>query len=325
MYYLGIDGGGTKTAFEIIDEKGNILSTLTTPTCNYIQIGKENFGKVISDGSAAVCAKANIGLEDIDYTCIGIPSFGEIESDTQKLIEITQNALKSKNVKCVNDVVIAWAGSLGCEPGINLLAGTGSMGYGVDQKNNAMRTGGWGYFCGDEGSAYWLGKKLIELFTKQADGRMEKSRTYDIVCKEFGLTSDFSFIDVVYYKLKFKRDEIARLQLLLNKAADEGDRYAVECYKQAAYELSQIVSAIIKHLDFDKDKNIPVSYSGGVFKVGDLIFDPLKDYLRDFNIVLRKPLLSPVSGAALYALVNGGGSKDNRVVDNLGRQEKERM
>lgn len=321
MYYLGIDGGGTKTAFEIIDEKGNILSQYTTSTCNYIQIGKENFGKVISEGAANVCANANISISDIDYACIGIPSFEEIESDTQDLINITQDALQTKNVKCVNDVVIAWAGSLACEPGINLLAGTGSMGYGVDQKNNAVRSGGWGYFCGDEGSAYWLGKKLIELFTKQADGRMKKDKTYDIVCKKFGLKSDFEFIDVLYYKLGMKRDEIAKLQLLLNEAADQGDQYAVDSYKQAAYELSQIIAAIINQLDFDKDKSISVSYSGGVFKAGELIFAPLREYLSGFNIELKKPLLSPVSGAALYALVNSNGRKDKDIVDNLCRQE----
>jgi len=322
MYYLGIDGGGTKTAFEIINDKGNILSSFKTATCNYIQIGKENFGKVIREGIAGVCGEANIRISDVNYSCIGIPSYGEILSDTADLENIAKSALQSSNVKCVNDVEIAWAGSLACEPGINLLAGTGSMGYGVDQKSNAARTGGWGYFCGDEGSAYWLGKKLIELFTKQADGRIEKGKIFDIVREEFGITSDFDFISVIYNKLKLKRDEIAKLQLLLNKAADQGDRYAVDCYKRAAYELSIIVSAIINQLNFDADKSITVSYSGGIFKAGELILSPLREYLRERNIVLKEPLLSPVAGAALYALVNYNGHKDKQIVDNLFQQEK---
>ena len=198
MYYLGIDGGGTKTAFEIINGNGNILSSLKTETCNYIQIGKEKFGKVIREGVAAVCDKAEIQTTDLCFTCIGIPSFGEISTDTSDLISIAKEALHSNNIKCVNDVEVAWAGSLACNPGINLLAGTGALGYGKDQKNNAVRVGGWGYFCGDEGSAYWLGKKLIELFTKEADGRIAKGKTYDIVCREFNLNSDFDFISVIY-------------------------------------------------------------------------------------------------------------------------------
>jgi N-acetylglucosamine kinase-like BadF-type ATPase len=322
MYYLGIDGGGTKTAFEIIDENGNILSSFKTETCNYIQIGKENFGRVIKEGAIGVCSKANISISDVYFSCIGIPSFDEIASDTSELKNIAMTALQSSNVKCVNDVEVAWSGSLACEPGINLLAGTGSMGYGVDQKNNAVRVGGWGYFCGDEGSAYWLGKKLIELFSKQADGRIEKDKTYDIVREEFDITSDFDFISVIYNKLKFKRDEIAKLQLLLNKAAEQGDRYAVDLYRQAAYELSLIVSAIIDKLNFDVDKSVIVSYSGGIFKAGDIIMAPLKDYVAKYNVTLKEPLLSPVTGAALNALVTCNYHKDKRIVDKLCQQEK---
>ena len=324
MFYLGIDGGGTKTAFEIIDDKGNILSSFTTATCSYIQIGKENFGKVISEGVAGVCEKANIDISEVNYSCIGIPSFGEISSDTSDLVSIAMNALQSSNVKCVNDVEIAWAGSLACEPGINLLAGTGSMGFGVDDKNNTVRTGGWGHLFGDEGSAYWLGKKLIELFTKQADGRIEKGMTYNIVCEEFDIKSDFDFISVVYNKLKFKRDEIAKLQLLLYKAAEQGDRYAIGLYKQAAYELSLMVFAIINQLNFDAGKSLLVSYSGGVFKAGELIFAPLREYLSGYNITLQEPILSPVTGAALYALLNCKCNKDKNIVDNLRKQEIER-
>ena len=127
----------------------------------------------------------------------------------------------------------------------------------------------------------------------------------------------------MYNKLEFKRDEIAKLQLLLCKAAEQGDHYAIDLYRQAAYELSLIVSAIINQLEFDKDKSITVSYSGGIFKAGELIFAPLKEYMSSYNITLKKPLLSPVTGAALYALVSHTSYKNKSIIDNLYRQEKE--
>lgn len=322
MYFLGIDGGGTKTAFEIIDENGNILSSIKTSTCDYLQIGKENFGRMIREGALGACEKANISLSDFCFTCIGVPSFGEIASDVPELITKAKEALQSDRVECVNDVEVAWAGSLACRPGINILAGTGSMAYGVDQKNNSVRVGGWGCFCGDEGSAYWLGKKLIELFAKQADGRIPKGKTYDIVYKKFGLTSDFDFISVVLNDMECKRDEIARLQLLLNEAADQGDIYAVEMYKQAACELGLIVEAVIGKLDFNAGETIKVSYSGGIFKAGDLIFAPLKEYLRNYDITYSEPLLTPVSGAALKAMYACDCSRSESIVENLRRHEK---
>lgn len=319
MYFLGVDGGGTKTAFEIINEKGRILAALKTPTCSYIQIGKENFGKVIYEGAKKVCEKAGISLFDLSCSCIGIPSFGEISGDEPELIKIAKSAL-GKNTVCVNDVVVAWAGSLACKPGINLLAGTGSMGYGVNNSGKSARSGGWGYYLGDEGSAHWLGKKAIELFTKEADGRLEKGPMYKIICDEFSLKSDFNFISVIYDDLKFKRDEIAKLQILLNKAADAGDRYAVKFYEDGAYELSLIVKSIIKALKFETSEPINLSYSGGVFKAGKYIFDPLMSFLKDYSIKVSKPRLIPVTGAALYALKHEIKSSDE-VILNLCRED----
>ncbi len=321
MYYLGIDGGGTKTAFEVIDEYGGILSAVKTSTCNYIQIGKETYGKVVREGAEAACRRAGIQLADIAFSCIGIPSFGEIADDIPELLRITKVSLGS-NVKCVNDVEVAWAGSLACEPGINLLAGTGSMGYGVDRRGHSARSGGWGSFCGDEGSAYWLGKKLIELFTKEADGRLKKSAVYDIVRREFGVASDFDFLQVIYHQMKLQRDQIAQLQMLLYKAASLADGSAIELYRQAAYELGLVVLAIIRMLDFGPAEDIALSYSGGVFKAGKFIFDPLKEYLHGYRITLKKPLLTPVTGAALLALLSAGGIKTGEIIENLRRKDE---
>ena len=112
------------------------------------------------------------------------------------------------------------------------------------------------------------------------------------------------------------------MQLLLNKAADQGDSYAVNLYKEAAYELNLVVAAIIDKLDFDAGQSITVSYSGGVFKAGNLLLDPLKEYVSKYNITFKEPQLSPVSGAALYALMSHCNRKGNDIIENLQEQDK---
>lgn len=324
MYYLGVDGGGTKTAFEVIDGTGKILSLVKTETCNYIQIGKERFGEVIARGAAAACAQAGVRPEDLAHACVGIPSFGEISRDTPELEHIVRGFFPAGRVECVNDVVVAWAGSLGCRPGINLLAGTGSMGYGRSAAGREARAGGWGYFCGDEGSAYWLGKKFVEYFGKEADGRLPKGAIYSIARESFEFDADFDFIQIVYENLGLRRNEIAKLQLLLCRAAEQGDPCAVESYRQAAEELGLILGTLIGELRFEPGETILVSYSGGVFKAGELIMRPLREWMqsRGKKISFAAPKLSPVAGAALYALRQGGGETDG-VVERLCRAEAE--
>lgn len=322
MKFLGIDGGGTKTEFVIIDGLGEILGHTIMPTCHYKQTSLENFEKVIKDGIEEVCKQINICIEDIDYSFIGIPGYGEIKQDVIILDSIVENILSSQNYKCGNDSEVAWAGSLACEPGINIVAGTGAIGFGVDNKGNTARASGWGHFCGDEGSAYWIGKQVIELFTKQADGRMEKTPLYNIVREELKIQEDFDFLDYVLNHLKMERGKVAQLARLLYMAAKANDKKALEVYSLAAYEQYLTINAIINKLDFCEE--ILVSYSGGVFNAGKYVLEPLEKNLAEngINVRLIEPRLMPVLGAALYAFKLHLGTISNDIVDRLRLEEK---
>ncbi len=319
LNFLGIDGGGTSTEFIIINQKGKILSHINRPTCHYRQTSLETFEKVIKEGVKEVCNQANISISQIDYSFIGIPGYGEILDDIKDIESIVEKTLPLNSYKCANDAVVAWAGSLGCKPGINIVAGTGAIGFGVDSKNNFARASGWGHFCGDEGSAYWLGKKMIEIFSKEADGRLERTPLYDIVRSELEINHDFEIIDLVINRLEMKRDEVAKLARILYKAAEKEDKFAIEIFSQAAYEHYLTIKSIIEKLDFQPDEKILVSYSGGVFNSGKYILEPLKKYLdkQNRNIELITPILKPVLGAALYAMNISLNNIENNVIPKL--------
>lgn len=313
MFYLGVDGGGTKTAFLLINKKGEIQAYNVKKTCHYIQVGFDQFKKILKEGIGELCQEANCSVNDIKYSFLGLPGFGENQDDIPILEDYVEEILKTKNFRCGNDVEAGWAGSLACEPGINIVGGTGAIGFGKDIHGDTARASGWGYYCGDEGSAHWLGKKLISLFGKEADGRLEKTPIYQIVRDEFNLKRDLDFITVVYDKLEMKRDKIASIAPLLYKAAKKGDQEAIDLYKEAAYEHSLTVKAIINKLAFPSERKISISYSGGVFKAGKYVLEPFRNYLPD-NTELIKPRLLPVTGAALFAL--------ELYNKNMGRKEK---
>jgi N-acetylglucosamine kinase-like BadF-type ATPase len=302
MYYLGVDGGGTKTAFVLIDKDGKICSYTKMKSCHYLQVGLKTFEEIIKKGIKKACNLSKCNIDDISYSFFGLPGFGENKEDEIKLIKIVEKILDSKKFQCGNDVEAGWAGSLACEPGINIVGGTGAIGFGKDHSGNSARASGWGYYCGDEGSAYWLGKKLISYFTKEADGRLTKTPLYKVVKDEFDLKRDFDLITVVYEELEMKRDKVASIAPLLYKAALQDDKHAINLYKKTGYEHSLTVKAIINKLNFNERNKILVSYSGGVFKAGEYVLKPFKEYLNEENVNLIKPILLPVTGAALYAM-----------------------
>ena len=319
MYYLGVDGGGTKTAFSLIDNKGNIIKTLEKGTCHYMQIGLDGFKDVIENGINEICTSSNISIKDIKHTFLGIPGYGEVEKYNEISHGILLEIFKNSNFTLGNDVVAGWAGSLACKSGINLVAGTGAIAFGVNENLKDARTSGWGCFCGDEGSAYWIGKKAIELFTKESDHRIDKSIIYNIFKEDLNLKEDFDLLTIIQEKYKYSRTEIAKLSMIVYKAAKNGDEKAIKIFEDAAEELYLMVMGIINQLEF-KNTTL-ISYSGGVFKSGDLILNPLKEKIKNLNCKLIEPKLSPVTGSALYAYKLSGNTITEEIINNLISQE----
>lgn len=319
MKYLGVDGGGTKTAFILMDDSIGVIGYLERESCHYRQVGLEKFGEIIEEGIDKLCKEAHVNKEVISYGFLGLPGYGESKKAMEDMENIIGKILKAGTFKCGNDVEAGWAGSLACNPGINIVAGTGAIAMGKDRMGNIARSSGWGPFCGDEGSAYWIGKKTIEVFTKEADGRLEKTPLYEIMKNDLSLKDDYQIIELLVDKYKMDREKIARLALVLFKAAEAKDVYAEKIYNEAAQEYVLMAKAIINQLDFQCEDEILISYSGGAFKGEKYILGTFEEGLRTLNVncKLIKPIIKPIIGAALYGMKLHQGTVNSEFVERL--------
>ena len=294
--YLGIDGGGTKTLCLLLDEEGRNLGSYRFAGISHKQIGTANvYGNVLE---AAELLLRNAGREsDEVFTVIGVPCFGE-DAEADEELERLFSQWPYGKVKLVNDVEIAWAGALSMKEGIHLVAGTGSIALGVNDAQESRRCGGWSEYL-DEGAGTWLGKKAIEAFTKQADGRTKKTGIYPAFREMFPEKDDLAILGILEQEYYPYRDRLASLQKLLSDRAKQGDPEACRIYEEAAYELSLMVRALYRDLHFQRP--IPVSYTGGIFRNGDIILKPLQRELSDLPVSLKEPDHEPVCGAVLMA------------------------
>ena len=178
--YLGMDGGGTKTDYILMDYTGKLASHVRTDTTHYMQIGMNQAVSLIRRSIEEACRLAGVGIEDIRCAFLGVPGFSESASNAAQ-IEERHGAFLRTSIKSSNHEEAGWAGSLAGRPWSYLVCGTGAIGYGINRTGLGARSSGWGYFCGDDGSAVWLGKKAIEPFPKQAVLRMEKTSIYVIM------------------------------------------------------------------------------------------------------------------------------------------------
>lgn len=296
--FLGIDGGGTKTAFVLIDADGRLRARHESTTSYYLEIGFDGLRALLRDGVKAVLGQAGVRAADLAHTFAGLPAHGE---DSKLLGSF--DALLADIVPCSsigNDMVCSWAGSLAGGDGISVVAGTGSIAYGEWQGRRA-RCGGWGEVFGDEGSAHWLAREVLSLFSRMVDGRAEPGPLVGLVREHFELTHDLDLCSAINGGAA--RSELAQLARLATAAANAGDAQARHLMVRAGDELALLAAGTVRNLGLAAGMTVDVSYSGGVFGSGELILGPLQAALARHlpGAVLRRPRFGPELGAALYA------------------------
>lgn len=315
--FLGIDGGGTKTAFAICDEKGNILIKDVSSTIHVKQASPEKIREVIFETTERMLDSLGKNKEDLTYLFAGVPACGEFSEIPLVFEPIFTDLIGEDKYAYRNDSVAGWAGSQAGKPGVNMVLGTGAIAYGMDYKGNEARSSGWGPYCGDQGSGYWLGREAIKLFGRQSDGRAERSHLYELVNEKYDLENDVDFISIIL-DLEDNRTEIAKLSKLISKAAELGDEEAKKVIYEASKEVIDCMNAVIKKLDFEDDETIYISYSGGVFNLGEILTKPIEDELtKDKRIKKLDSVLDPTSGACLMALKFSGEKITEEIIENL--------
>jgi len=320
--FLGVDGGGTKTALCLLTGDGSLAGRAEVTGTYDPSADPDRLAAILAEGVAAVCDRARTSPDRVDYAFFALPGYGEASRLVPVLDALPARVLGHHRYGCDNDMVAGWAGSFGGADGINVVSGTGSIAYGRHGVTSA-RAGGWGELFGDEGSGYWVGRSALTAFSRMSDGREPRSALYTavraVLAQDGGLAGnpvgdlvgDLDVLDVVLNRWSGSRSRIARLSRLVAGAADDGDDRARQILADAASELVLLVDAVRDRLGAPDGASLPVSYSGGMFQVRR-VREAFAGELagRAGAYVVHEPLYDPVVGAALYAAVLAGTPLD---------------
>jgi len=293
QFVIGVDGGGTKTVGVLADFKGKISKKIEIGSTNPNKIGFKravfNLKKLISRISENKKIKvAYLGLA------------GGLERDREKREKIRNEIQKFFDFPIFvgGDQKIAFRAGINEKDGIVVIAGTGAIAMGWRGKKVAI-SGGWDWLIGDQGSAFWVGKKVLEEIGKALDGRREDFELRKFIFKKLRIKKE---IDL--YKNFYCEDFVTRVALI-SKFVDEfskrGDRFSKEILIEAAKEVSKMAISVIKKLNFERE-GFPVVFTGGMFKSkifrGKVEREIKKIAKRAKFILLRK---KPVIGAIKLA------------------------
>lgn len=283
--YIAIDGGGTKTAFLLFDEKGAVLDKLTLGGTNPNAYGLEVSQKVLSDGIDRLISEgyAVKGL----YAGIAGASVGENKENLQKFLKLKYPYIKNRVEGDIYNVINS-AGRM--EKCIAVISGTGSVVYGYDG-HTLHRAGGWGYLFDEAGSGFDMGRDLFRYCLACEDGVEKKSLLYDAVCREVGGCPIFDQLSVIYAKGK---DYIASFSRIVLSFYEKNDPVATSIVEKTVNRIAELVNQV--HSLADCGNSVVVA--GGLTARADLLVPLLKQRLGErFNIII--PTMPPVYGAAL--------------------------
>ncbi len=161
MRYLGIDGGGSKTSFLLVDEYYNEVCHIESGPSNWLSVGADAAKQAITQGISYLTERPNI-------VCAGFA--GAARHDSAAFYkEVLESLIPEAQIIIESDAFIASIGAIGVDPGILLIAGTGSIVIGRDKARNMFRIGGWGPYFGDEGSGFWIGREAVREALRSLD------------------------------------------------------------------------------------------------------------------------------------------------------------
>ena len=171
MYYLGVDGGGTKTQALLFDAANGAVRSLRLGPGNLCVLGEAGCVKLFADIARELLA--DVPISRIAGATFGFAGAGR---DAQRqILESVAARMGFKNVHVLTDAQILHYAFFEGSPGILIAAGTGSICLVHSPQRPYHQIGGHGYLLGDLGSGFHIGKLAISHTLTRADAARDPS------------------------------------------------------------------------------------------------------------------------------------------------------
>ena len=287
VYYLGIDGGGTKTELALSDPEGKVVSRLFMDGCNPNTVGIDRTKRIIEDGIIQACKDVPLSSVVVYAGIAGCAS--EIYADEIKTM-LEKMSFAAFDVGSDNNNIVA--AGLGNNEGITMILGTGICSY-VVKKEETKRIAGWGYLFDNGGSAFHIGRDAINAYFSAYDGTGEETTLVQRIKQTFGYSNE----ELLKYLYSGGNKLVSSYAMYVFEEAEKGDKVSVSILKKHIAEIAGLIRASLSHFS-DYDKKIPVILGGGLTNQALLLpylLDELGDDIKSCSIqVLDVP---PVNGA----------------------------
>lgn len=297
-FYLGIDGGGSKTVCAVADD-AVVLGHATTGGCNIVRLGEETARTNLHAAIREACEAAHVQPREIECAVIGVAGAASVAAVATSVHRAAVDA-GLREAEVVGDNVIAMEAAFAGLPGVVVMAGTGSIAFGRNPRGETARAGGYGFAVSDEGSGHWIGRALVAAALRAHDRRCEE--LLNTVIAQWSVDGRDALVRKAN---ETPPPDFAQLFPLALKAATSGDASAIAVLQSAGRELAALASTVLSSL-WDEHKPVRIALGGGVFANAALIRKTFYMALRESHpaVAVNFRPIEPVAGALWLARRN---------------------
>ncbi len=304
MHVLGIDAGGSKTVALLASADGRVVGEGRAGGANLRVHGELAVEKALDEAITRALGDPPAVPAAV---CLGIAGVDRLD-DAHTLRGVMRRLGFRDHTLIVNDALIALVAGAGVPAGLVIVAGTGSIVYGVNAGGLAARSGGWGPVLADEGSGYWMGRRALVAVMREADGRGPRTALTALALERLGLTRPDDLVHEIYDSAE-RRQLVATLGPLVDEARRGGDVVAAEILREAAAELVAAASSVVSRLEMRGDV-FQAFLSGGMFRSIPWLAAAVATRVGDLAPRATSALLTaePALGAVRLALAEAAGT-----------------
>ena len=294
-FYLGIDSGGTKTSVAIGDDE-HLLALVTEGGASPTRYDAPTVRKTLHAGIEAACYRAGISPGEMTFSCIG--SAGMSVDSQRTFVERTIREIVGGQLAILGDMFLAHEAAFFGAPGIVVIAGTGSIALGIDERGEVARAGGWGPSTSDEGSGTWIGRKAVSGLLRAMDGGENTALAKSIMETWRVRTHE----ELIAKCNTATHNDFSRLFPAVQLAAGEGDVIARDIMTQAGMELATLGKIVARRL-WARGERVSFAMAGGIFHHSATIRQAFYHYIKAerADSQVRLTTIPPVLGAVAVA------------------------
>ena len=283
---LGVEGGGTKTAWVLVERDGDEMRILDQG-----KLPPSNFRLVTLDRLRGILSALP---KEIDRAGVFLAGCGP--EDRSILSPLCAEIWPTAKIITGNDRDSGLAAALGSGEGIVVNAGSGSSVTGR-RGDRIEKAGGWGHILGDAGGGYFLSIQALRLILREYDLHRGEMQFAAKVLQALSLNN---LDELVRWAQTADKMEIAMLTPVVFQAAASGDMRVMEILESGAQVLCEYTEAVASRLHLLAPK---VVLMGGLFHRDSIYTHAfrrrLKKNLPDVRVATAER--SPELGAAWLA------------------------